>query len=185
MLSGATKNVIIRHETDTSKQLFTYNRAEMKVAFWYIGKSTPQYVVDGITAFEKRMKHYCQYEALCFPHVKNANKLPAAELKRKEAEMIESKLNKGDLLIVLDEHGKEYRSVEFAKQLEKWMVSFSGRLVFLVGGAYGIDQSLLAKANKKISLGKATYSHQVIRIMFLEQLYRAFTILKGEKYHNE
>ncbi|MDA9774083.1 23S rRNA (pseudouridine(1915)-N(3))-methyltransferase RlmH [Saprospiraceae bacterium] len=157
----------------------------MKIAFWYIGKSTPSFVVDGISEYEKRMKHYVNYESHCFPHVKNASKLPPKELKRKESEMILAKMDKNDHLFVLDEHGTEYKSVDFAKSVEQWMVSYSGRLIFLVGGAYGIEKNLLSQARKKISLGKATYSHQVIRIMFLEQLYRAFTILRGEKYHNE
>ena len=157
----------------------------MKIAFWYIGKSTPAFIVDGIKAYEKRLNHYIQYESLCFPHVKHANKLPAATLKKKEAEMILNKLEKNDILIALDEHGQDYKSTDFAKQVENWISHHSGRLIFLVGGAYGIDDILLAKARKKIALGKATYSHQLIRIMFLEQLYRAFTIIRGEKYHNE
>lgn len=157
----------------------------MKIAFWYIGKSTPSFVVDGIMEYEKRLKHYTNYESFCFPHVKNANKLPPSELKKKEAAMIVSKMDKSDFLIVLDEHGEEYKSINFSKKLEQWMTHHSGRIIFLVGGAYGIEDALLAKARKKISLGKATYSHQVIRIMFLEQLYRAFTIMRGEKYHNE
>jgi len=157
----------------------------MKLAFWFIGKSTPQYVVDGIAEFEKRLKHYTNYETFCFPHVKHSNKLPAKELKKKEAEMVLAKLDKQDHLFVLDENGKEYKSIDFAKSLEHWMQIYPGRIIFLVGGAYGIDEELLKISKSKISLGKATYSHQVIRIMFLEQLYRAFTIIRGEKYHNQ
>ena len=157
----------------------------MKIAFWYIGKSTPQFVVDAVKIYEKRIKNYAKFECVCFPHVKNASKLPPSELKKKEAEMINSKLAKGDALFVLDEQGTEFRSLDFAKKLEQWSMQHPQKIVFLVGGAYGIHESLLKIAKQKISLGKATYSHQVIRIMFCEQLYRAFTIIKGEKYHNE
>lgn len=157
----------------------------MKCVFWYIGKSTPAYIEAGIEAYEKRIKHYVNYETICFPQVKHAAKLPPNELKKKEAEMVLQKLGANDQLVLLDEHGKAYRSIEFAKYLEQQFNYHSGRLVFLIGGAYGFDEKLYSRAKYKISLGKGTYSHQLIRVMFLEQLYRALTIIKGEKYHNE
>lgn len=157
----------------------------MKIEFWYIGKSTPSFINDGINMYEKRLKHYIPYSSHCFPNIKKGDKLSANELKIKESEMLLAKLTSKDYLVLLDEHGKEYRSLEFADQIEKWTVNIPGRIVFIIGGAFGFSQELLAKANKKISLGKGTYSHQLIRIMFLEQLYRAFTIIRGEKYHNE
>lgn len=157
----------------------------MKIEFWYIGKSTPDFIVEGISTYEKRIKHYIPYHSVVFPNIKKGDKLSPTELKHKEGEMILKKLQPQDYLVILDEHGKEYRSLDFAQQLEKWTVSIGGRLIFLIGGAYGFSPEILAKANKKLSLGKGTYSHQLIRIMFLEQLYRGFTILKGEKYHNE
>lgn len=157
----------------------------MKIAFWYIGKSTPSYIQEGEKDFEKRLTHYVNYESLCFPLIKNAAKIPIHELKRKEADMILNKLQGSDYLIVLDEHGKSYRSLDFAKYIEKLPMMHSGRIVFLIGGAFGLDQSLLRAAKHKIALGPATFSHQLIRVMFLEQLYRACTINKGQKYHNE
>ncbi len=157
----------------------------MKIAFWYIGKSTPPFVMDGISTYEKRLQHYTNYESYCFPHVKHANKLPASELKKKEANMVLSKMEKSDYLVILDEKGKDYKSVEFSKKLEQWITHQSGRIIFLIGGAFGVDEQLIQRSNQKLALGKATYSHQIIRIMFLEQLYRAFTIIRGEKYHNE
>lgn len=158
---------------------------DMKISFWFIGKSTPEYINEGIKTYEKRLPHYCSFETICFPQVKNASKLPPNELKKKEAEMIMEKILKSDYFVSLDEYGKEYRSIEFANQLEKWSISITGRIVFLVGGAFGIDETLLSRSDHKLALGKGTYSHQLIRIMFLEQLYRGFSILKGENYHNE
>jgi len=125
------------------------------------------------------------FEIKVFPHVKNASKLPPTELKKAEAAMIVQQLKPSDMLIALDEHGKEFTSMQFSSKVENWMATHSGNIIFLVGGAFGILDSLLAKANTKMALGKATYSHQVIRIMFMEQLYRACTIIRGEKYHNQ
>ncbi len=156
----------------------------MKVYFWVIGKSTPQFVIDGISAYEKRIKRYIPFEIKTFPPVKNAAKLPPTQLKKAEAVLIKQHLKSQDILIALDEHGKDFTSIQFSEKLENWMATYSGNLIFLVGGAYGIHQDLLAEAKFKIALGKATYSHQIIRIMFMEQLYRACTIIKGEKYHN-
>ena len=157
----------------------------MKIHFWVIGKSTPSFVTEAISEYEKRIKRYIPFETRVFPHVKNASKLPPIELKKAEASMIRQHLKSGDMLIALDEHGKEYTSVQFSNKMENWMATHSGNIVFLVGGAYGIMDTLLAEATHKMALGKATYSHQVIRIMFMEQLYRACTIIRGEKYHNE
>lgn len=157
----------------------------MKIQFLVIGKSTPSFVVEAITEYEKRIKRYIPFEIKVLPHVKNASKLPSIELKKAEAAMIRQHLKSGDMLIALDEHGREYTSVQFSNKLENWMATHSGNVVFLVGGAFGIMDTLLAEANHKIALGKATYSHQIIRIMFMEQLYRACTIIRGEKYHNE
>lgn len=157
----------------------------MKIHFLVIGKSTPSFVVDAVNEYEKRVKKYIPFSVKVFPLVKNAAKLPPSELKKAEAAMIEKHLQSNDKLIVLDEHGKDLKSVEFSGKLENWMATHSGNIVFLIGGAYGIHNELLAKASFKIALGKATYSHQVIRIMFMEQLYRACTIIRGEKYHNE
>ncbi len=157
----------------------------MKVYFWLIGKSTPDFVVGGIKEYEKRIKRYIPFEIKVFPPVKNAAKLPASELKKAEANLLFKHLSPQDKLIALDEQGKDFTSMEFSGKLENWMATHSGNIIFLVGGAYGIHQDISAKASQKIALGKATYSHQIIRIMFMEQLYRACTIIRGEKYHNE
>ncbi len=157
----------------------------MKIHFWLIGKSTPAFVIDAVSEYEKRVKRYIPFEVKVFPQVKNASKLPAKELKKAEATMLEKQLKPSDKLIVLDEHGTNFTSVEFSNKLENWMATHSGNIIFLVGGSFGIHHSLLAKADSKLALGKATYSHQIIRIMFMEQIYRACTIIRGEKYHNE
>lgn len=157
----------------------------MKIYFWLIGKSTPDFVKQGIAEYEKRVKRYIPFEIKVFPPVKNAAKLPVVQLKKAEAEMLLKSLKPQDKLIALDEHGKDFTSIKFSEKLENWMATHSGNIIFLVGGAYGIHNELLAKASQKIALGKATYSHQIIRIMFMEQIYRACTIIRGEKYHNE
>jgi 23S rRNA (pseudouridine1915-N3)-methyltransferase len=154
----------------------------MKIEFWYIGKTNEKYLDQGMRIFEKRLKHYCKFSSLCLKDVKpgqNAN-----ETKQRESEAILSKLTSTDYLILLDENGEMYTSENFAQQIDKLQMNGARRIIFLVAGAFGADQRLLERANKLLSLSKMTFSHQMIRIFFLEQLYRAFTILRNEKYHN-
>lgn len=157
----------------------------MKISFWVIGKNTPSFVEEGVKMYEKRIKHYTNFEVKYFPLVKSSKNMPKEELLKKEAQMILGKLSSRDQLVLLDERGKMMTSIEFSKYLNQKMVANVQSLVFLIGGAYGFHSSIYEKAQGKISLGKGTYSHQIIRIMFLEQLYRGFTIIRGEKYHNE
>jgi len=117
--------------------------------------------------------------------VKNSNKLSPEELKKKEGEMILSKIENGDVLILLDENGKNFSSREFSKVIEQQMVNATKHLFFLIGGAFGFSDEVYQRANQKISLSKMTFSHQLVRLVFAEQLYRAFTIIKGEKYHHD
>ena len=122
---------------------------------------------------------------MVLPDVKNAKNMSVAELKDKEAELILKHSAKADKVVLLDEKGKEYSSVEFSKYLTKQMNASVKTLAFVVGGAFGFSEKDNSQANEKLSISKMTFSHQMIRLLFVEQLYRAFTIIKGEPYHNE
>ncbi|GGC39236.1 ribosomal RNA large subunit methyltransferase H [Parapedobacter defluvii] len=138
-----------------------------------------------IEKFEQRLKHYIHFQLITLPDIKNTKHLSVDEQRVKEAAMIEKQVSPGDQLILLDEHGKEYRSVEFAGYLNRLMVSSTQHVVFVVGGPYGFDQTIYQRSNGKMSLSRLTFSHQMVRLFFVEQLYRAFTILKREPYHHE
>lgn len=157
----------------------------MKLQLWYIGKTTEKYLREGEAIYEKRLKHYLPISVTVLPDIKNAGKLSPTQLKQKEAEMILGKLQKSDGLILLDEGGKHFGSLEMSRWLDKQLQRPYHRLIFLVGGAFGFDESVYQRANGQLSLSKLTFSHQMVRLFLLEQLYRSMTILRGEKYHNE
>ncbi len=154
----------------------------MNIEFWYIGKTNEKYLNQGMEVYSKRLKHYCRYSEVCLKDVKPGN--TPIETKSREAELVLGKLKNSDMLILLDEKGKSYTSVIFSSQLQKWMNSSPRRIIFLVAGAFGASESLTERANHLLSLSDMTFSHQMIRLLFIEQLYRGFTILKNEKYHN-
>ncbi len=157
----------------------------MKVAFWLIGKTNEAYLREGISIYEKRLGHYLRFEMEVLPDIKQSKHLKADQFKAKEGEMVLKKLNPQDFLVLLDERGKSYSSVQFAQYIEQLLVHSHKRIVFLVGGAYGFSDAIYQRANTKLQLSKMTFSHQMIRLFFVEQLYRAMTILKGEPYHNQ
>jgi 23S rRNA (pseudouridine1915-N3)-methyltransferase len=156
----------------------------MKVAFWQIGKTKENYLKSGEEQYENRLKHYLSFESKVFPDIKNTGKLKPIDLKKAEAKMILGQIQNSDHLILLDENGKTYNSSEFASFNEKLFHTGSKRIIYLVGGAFGFDQSLYDRADRKVALSKMTFTHQMVRLFFLEQLYRAMTILKNEQYHN-
>ena len=156
----------------------------MKIELWVIGKTAFKYLDEGIAVYEKRLKHYVHFDLVVIPDVKNPP-LSTEALKAKEGDLILNKLQKDDFLILLDENGKHLSSIEFSKFIEQQQMNATKRIVFMIGGAFGFSDAVYARANQKLSLSKMTFSHQMIRVFFVEQLYRAFTILKGEKYHNE
>lgn len=156
----------------------------MKTCFSYIGKTADKYLEEGCGIFERRLGHYLAFETVLIPDVKNGGKLDPAQLKIKEGELILQRLKNEDCLILLDENGKQYPSEKFAATLDQWFQSPYKRLVFQVGGAYGFSEAVYQRANFKLSLSSMTFSHQMIRLFFLEQLYRAMTILRNEPYHN-
>jgi 23S rRNA (pseudouridine1915-N3)-methyltransferase len=155
----------------------------MKIELWVIGKTDFEYLKEGITLYEKRLKHYNSFEINVLQDIKNPP-LSYEALKVKEGELILSKIQKEDFLILLDEKGKEMTSIEFSNLIEKKQMDNVKRMIFQIGGAFGFSEAVYARANMQLSFSKMTFSHQMIRLFFTEQLYRAFTILKGEKYHN-
>lgn len=157
----------------------------VKILVLAIGKTDEQWVQDALLKYSKRLRHYLPFEFEVIPDLKNTKNLSEAQQKEKEGELILKKLNSTDKVVLLDEKGKEHRSIEFAKHLQQQMNSGVKRLVFIIGGPYGFSPSLYAKAQGKLALSKMTFSHQMIRPFFVEQVYRAMTILKNEPYHHE
>lgn len=157
----------------------------MKTEFWYIGKTSFPYLEKGMDIYEKRLERYLPFQSVLIPDVKNGKKLPPEQLKIKEGEAVLNKLNNTDFLVLLDERGKEMTSLQFSKFMEQKLQLGNRKLIFLVGGAYGFSEMVYQRADQKMSLSKMTFSHQMIRLFFLEQIFRAMSILKGEPYHNE
>lgn len=157
----------------------------MKVEFWMIGKTAFPYLDEGMAIYEKRLGHYISYSSVIIPDLKNAGNLQPEQVKQKEGELLISKLKKEDFLVLLDEKGKQLTSVEFSSFLEQKFQHSAKRMVFLVGGAWGFSTEIYQRADYQLSLSKMTFSHQMVRLFFLEQLYRAMTIQRGESYHNE
>jgi len=157
----------------------------MKIELWMIGKTAFPYIKEGMAIYEKRLGHYLPFQCTVIPDVKNAKNLKAHQIKEQEGNTILKKLKKEDFLILLDEKGKSFSSIEFARFLEQKFHLSHKRMVFLIGGAFGFSETIYKRANGKISLSKMTFSHQMVRLFVLEQLYRAMTILRNEPYHNE
>lgn len=157
----------------------------MKITLLTVGKTDIKWVKEGLEMYVSRLKHYIPFELVEIPELKNVGALTKEQIKQKEGELILKSVKPQDELVLLDEHGKEYRSIEFAKFLED-RISRAGRdIVFVIGGAYGFSEDVYARCNSKISLSRMTFSHQIVRAIFAEQLYRAFTIMRGEPYHHE
>jgi 23S rRNA (pseudouridine1915-N3)-methyltransferase len=156
----------------------------MKISFWSVGKSHDSYVKQGIEEFTNRTSRYFPVEWVILPVPKNASSLPELEQKKKEGELILDRLSKEDYLVALDEYGKELNSEGLAKFLELRMADSSKQIVFLIGGAFGLDKDVLLRANLKWSLSQLTFPHQLVRLILAEQVYRACSIMRNEKYHH-
>ena len=156
----------------------------MKVKLIVVGKTNVNYLKDGEIEYEQRIKHYVNFEQLIISDVKNSKNRSSAELKIKEGQQILSKISTTDCVVLLDEKGEQFSSKEFSNFLNKKILKSTKYLVFVVGGAFGFSDEVYKRADYKLSLSKMTFTHQMIRLVFKEQLYRAFTIIKGEKYHN-
>ena len=150
-----------------------------------VGKTDMKEVEALVAMYAKRLNHYVRFAITTIADIRNTKKLSEAEQKRLEGEAILRLLNESDHVTLLDEHGAEFRSIEFAELVQRRMSSGVKRLVFVIGGPYGFSEALYQRANSKLSLSKMTFSHQIVRAIFAEQLYRAFTILKNEPYHHE
>ncbi len=157
----------------------------MRVHAYFIGKTAAAYLKEGTAIYEKRLERYLPFSVEIIPDVKRGGKMTPDKLREAEAEAILSRLRPADGLILLDERGKQYGSVEFAHWLDGQLQRPYDRLILLVGGAYGFSPAIYERANEKLGLSKMTFSHQMIRLFLLEQLYRGMTILKNEPYHNE
>lgn len=157
----------------------------MKIKIIAIGKTDDKNLQLMIQTYEQRLKHYVKFEMKIIPDIKNSKNLTNEQQKEKEGDLLIKEIQTTDQLILLDEKGKEFRSREFSQLLQKKMNSGIKQLVFVIGGPYGFSNKVYQKANGKVSFSKMTFSHQMIRLFVVEQIYRAFTILKNEPYHHE
>jgi 23S rRNA (pseudouridine1915-N3)-methyltransferase len=157
----------------------------MKIKLLAIGKTDDKNLISLIETYQKRLGHYISFDFEVIPDIKNAKNLSETLQKKEEGNLLLKKINPTDTLILLDEQGKAFTSVEFSKFLQKKMNSGIKTLVFCIGGPYGFSDEIYARASQKVALSKMTFSHQMIRLFFIEQLYRGFTILKGEPYHHQ
>jgi len=156
----------------------------MKITFLTVGKTEDAYLKDGIEKYVKRLKHYTKLSIIDLDELKNTKALTQEQQKSKEAELILKKITPQDYVILLDEKGMELTSEKFAAYIDKKAIASVSNMVFVVGGPYGFDSTVYTRANDKLSLSAMTFSHQMVRLFFIEQLYRAFTIIKGEPYHH-
>ena len=157
----------------------------MKITLAVVGKISGGYLKQGIDDYTNRLSHYLPFNIQNIADAKSTKNHTEAQQKKQESKNILAAIDKSDYVVLLDEHGKEVTSMEFSRYIDKKMTTVSKRLVFVVGGPYGFDEDVYARANEKISLSKMTFSHEMIRLIFTEQLYRAMTILNGEPYHHE
>jgi 23S rRNA (pseudouridine1915-N3)-methyltransferase len=157
----------------------------MNIKLIVVSKTDIPYLQTGIDEYVGRLKHYCDFEIVVIPALKNLGKISAEEIKEREGQLILKQLDKVDHVVLLDEHGREYTSVGFSEYLQKQMNAGIRTIAFVIGGAFGFSPSVYAKATHKVSLSQMTFNHQMVRLFFVEQLYRAYTILHHEKYHNQ
>lgn len=156
----------------------------MRICLLTVGKTDAGWVREGLGTYSSRLSRYVPFSVNEIPEIKNASSLSKAQVKEKEGELILSRVTAKDTVILLDEKGKEYSSSEFAKEVEK-LISGGKNIVFVIGGAFGFSDAVYARSDGKVSLSRMTFTHQMVRAIFVEQLYRAFTIIKGEPYHHE
>tara|TARA_B110001450_G_scaffold77917_1_gene74022 strand:- start:1749 stop:2222 length:474 start_codon:yes stop_codon:yes gene_type:complete len=157
----------------------------MKIVLLSVGKTNIDFIREGIDEYLKRLKFYVKFENIELNVLKNSKNLSKNELLKKEAELILSNISDSDFVINLDEKGRGLSSSEFAKQISKYRIMSKKKIVFIIGGAYGFSDEIYSRSNDSISLSSMTFSHQMVRLFFVEQLYRSFTILNNESYHHE
>ena len=157
----------------------------MTIELAVIGKTSIGYLKQGIDEYIKRLKHYVPFQIKYIDDIKNTKNISEDQQKRTEGAKILSLLDKSDFVVLLDEHGKEYTSMQYSSYIQKRMLSGAKKVVFVIGGPYGFSQEVYDRANDKISFSKMTFNHEMIRLIFTEQLYRAYTIINHEPYHHE
>ena len=157
----------------------------MKITLLAIGKTNARFLQEGIDQYTKRLSHYIPFELKILPDVKTTKALTNEKQKEMEGQMFMSVIGQGDWVTLLDEKGKEFTSREFASYIDKKTITIPKNLIFIIGGPYGFSQEMYNRANEKLSLSKMTFSHEMIRLFFVEQIYRAMTILKAEPYHHD
>lgn len=157
----------------------------MKITLLTVGKTDKDWVRQGMDIYVSRLKHYIPFSVVEIPELKNVSAMTKDQIKVREGELILKSIKPTDDMILLDERGKEYTSTELAKVIQD-KISYAGKdMVYVIGGAYGFSEAVYQRANSKISLSRMTFSHQMVRAIFVEQIYRAFTIMRGEPYHHE
>lgn len=156
----------------------------MKTELLLVGKTVNKHFIAGINDYVERTNHYMPFNITVIPELKNTKALTEEQQKEREGDLILQKLQSSDTVVLLDEHGKELRSIEFADWLQRKQ-NTARRLVFIIGGPYGFSKAVYERANERLSLSKMTFSHQMVRLIFCEQIYRACTIIRGEPYHHE
>lgn len=157
----------------------------MKITLLVVGKTDAGYFIDAVGEYQKRLEHYIPFDIQVIPDIKNSKNLTFEQQKEREGELILKCLQNGDYIVLLDDKGKEYTSMQFAAYIEKKTHTVAKHLVFVIGGPYGFSRAVYDKANEKLTLSRMTFSHQMVRLIFVEQLYRAMTILNNEPYHHE
>lgn len=157
----------------------------MRIVILQTGKTNEKHVIEGIEIYSSRIKKYTGFEIITIPDLKNTRNMPAREQKAKEGDKILLSVGKDDFVVLLDEKGKEFRTAEFAEWLEKKFADSGKRIVFVIGGAWGFSEEVYSRADLRLSLSKMTFPHQLVRLLFAEQLYRVLTIIKGEPYHHD
>lgn len=157
----------------------------MTIELWSLGKQDKKELESAIELYCKRIRHYAKYQIVTIDNAKIQKSIPKEQLLEREADLVLAKIQEKDILITLDERGQHLSSIQFSEKLNAWMNVAPSKIIFLIGGSYGIADRLHQKAVYRLSLSQLTFPHQLVRLFFTEQLYRAFTILKNEKYHHE
>ena len=155
----------------------------MRIKLICIGKKEADLFQEAIQFYQKKLEYYCTFESISIPYLKNIQSLSVEEQKKREGELLLSKINPGDYVILLDEQGKEYGSVAFSEAVQQWLNRGIKTLIFIIGGAYGFSEEIYQRGNEKLSLSKMTFTHLMSRLLFIELLYRAFTLINHEPYH--
>lgn len=157
----------------------------MKISLLVIGKTDSDYLIKGIEIYLKRLQHYIPFSLIVVPALKKTKNLSEEQQKQKEGELLLGQINSADTIVLLDENGQQFTSLEFSKYIQKNMIAATRNLVFVIGGPYGFSDAVYQKASGKIALSTMTFSHQMVRLIFTEQLYRAMSIINGEPYHHQ